>query len=408
MLLDLKKKKRLQFSAYTLLTALGEGLSANWNCLLNKKSMLRLCDFEDVDLKTYIGRVKGVEDINFPDKFASFDCRNNRLIYQALNLDGFADHVFNAIDRYGSSRVGIALGTTTSGFSQAEHAYKSSNLDISSGKLPADFYYKETAHPFASALFLQKYFNIKGPAITVGTACSSSAKTFAHADRWISAGLCDAVLVVGADSFCKSILYGFDSLDVLSEQSCRPSDKNRNGLSLGEGAGLVLVEANNNNNNNNKIELLGYGESSDAFHMSSPHPEGKGIISAMSQALKNAGLGVNDIDYINLHGTASYLNDKYENKGVYELFSDKTPSSSIKGWTGHCLGASGVIEAIMSALFIKNNLKPASLNTQIIDPEIKSNILLDHERGDVNTVLSNSCGFGGSNCSLLIGSSSFI
>ena len=404
MLLDQKKNRPLKFSAYTLLTALGEGLSANWDCLLNKKSMLRQCDFEDVDLKTYIGRVQGVEDIKFPDKFANFDCRNNRLIYKALNLDGFADHVFKAINKYGASRVGIALGTTTSGFLHAEKAYKSSNLDISSGNLPADFPYKETAHPFASALFLQKYFNIKGPAITVGTACSSSAKTFAHADRWISAGLCDAVLVAGADSLCKSSLYGFSSLDVLSEQLCRPSDKNRNGLSLGEGAGLVLVEAGNNQNNNkNNIGMLGYGESSDAFHMSSPHPEGKGIMSAMNQALKSSGLGINDIDYINLHGTASYLNDKYENKGVYELFSDKTPSSSVKGWAGHCLGASGVIEAIMSALFIKNNLKPASLNTQIIDPEIKSNILLEHERGDVNAVLSNSCGFGGSNCSLLIG-----
>ena len=194
-------------------------------------------------------------------------------------------------------------------------------------------------------------------------------------------------------------------MDVLSDKPCKPSDKFRSGVSLGEGAGLVLVEAGNNQNNNkNNIGMLGYGESSDAFHMSSPHPEGKGIVSAMSQALKSSGLGINDIDYINLHGTASDLNDKYENKGVYELFSDKTPSSSVKGWAGHCLGASGVIEAIMSALFIKNNLKPASLNTQVIDPEIKSNILLDHERGDVNAVLSNSCGFGGSNCSLLIAS----
>jgi 3-oxoacyl-[acyl-carrier-protein] synthase-1 len=218
----------------------------------------------------------------------------------------------------------------------------------------------------------------------------------------IAAGICDAAVVGGVDSLCLMTLYGFHSLGLTSTGPCRPYDVDRDGISIGEGGGFALLER------ADRIEpgailLLGVGESSDAYHMSTPHPEGLGAKIAMQQALGSAGLEPSDIDYINLHGTATKSNDASEDKAVFEVFGGRTPCSSTKGATGHLLGAAGITEAIVCILAIEHGLVPGSANTTSVDPALKSNYLLENKHAKVTRALTNSFGFGGSNCSLVLG-----
>src|SRR5712671_955599 len=218
----------------------------------------------------------------------------------------------------------------------------------------------------------------------------------------IAAGVCDAAVVGGVDSLCLMTLYGFHSLGLTSAGPCRPYDVDRDGISIGEGGGFALIER-ATRVEPGAILLLGVGESSDAYHMSTPHPEGLGARMAMQQALHSAGLEPPDIDYVNLHGTATKSNDASEDKAVLEVFGPRTPCSSTKGATGHLLGAAGITEAIVSILAIEHDLMPGSANTRSVDPALKSNYLLENKRAKVSRALSNSFGFGGSNCSLVLG-----
>jgi 3-oxoacyl-[acyl-carrier-protein] synthase-1 len=235
----------------------------------------------------------------------------------------------------------------------------------------------------------------------VSSACSSSAKVFGNAARMIAAGLCDAAVVGGVDSLCLTTLYGFNSLELLSREPCRPFDARRDGISIGEGAGFALLEK---SAKPGKTSLLGIRESSDAHHMSTPHPQGLGARLAMERALASAGLRAGDIDYINLHGTASKTNDAAEDKAVCDVFGRSTPASSTKGSTGHLLGAAGITEAIIALLAIEHGWMPGSVHTQTLDPGLGSRYLVENVEAGVNRALSNSFGFGGSNCSLVLGS----
>jgi 3-oxoacyl-[acyl-carrier-protein] synthase-1 len=253
---------------------------------------------------------------------------------------------------------------------------------------------------FSIADFTRQYLGLDGPAMVISTACSSSAKVFANARRYMSAGLCDAAIVGGVDTLCRMTLYGFNALQLVSQQPCRPADQDRDGINIGEAAGFALLEWDQGNRN---ICLLGYGESSDAYHMSSPHPEGRGAAMAMQQALEMANLRASDIDYINLHGTATPANDLSEDRALMSVFQGHTPCSSTKGFTGHTLGAAGIAEAIFSCIALEQGLLPASLNTQQVDEAIHSSILLEPREQEVRRVMSNSFGFGGSNASLILG-----
>jgi 3-oxoacyl-[acyl-carrier-protein] synthase-1 len=237
----------------------------------------------------------------------------------------------------------------------------------------------------------------------VSSACSSSAKVFANAVRMMAAGVCDAAVVGGVDSLCLSTLYGFNSLGLVSRFPCRPYDAERDGISVGEGAGFVLVERATATDASNATYLLGVGESADAYHMSTPHPEGLGAKLAMQRALASAGLRANDIDYINLHGTATKSNDASEGKAVAEVFGNSVPCSSTKGWTGHLLGAAGITEALIGMLAVEHSFIPGSVNTQHLDPAITINYRIENSDAKIKRVLSNSFGFGGSNCSLVLG-----
>lgn len=360
------------------------------------------CRFETVqDLDTYIGEVAGVDDIVLPDALAEYDCRNSRLALLGLQQDGFMAAVEAAIGRYGRQRVAVLLGTSTSGILESEQAYRHRNP--ATGALPDAFNYRTTHNTYSVAGFVRSVFNLEGPAAVVSTACSSSAKVFASAARMIEAGLVDAAIVGGVDSLCLTTLYGFNSLELLSPRPCRPFDAERDGISIGEAAAFILLERAASTLDVDAVLLLGAGESSDAHHMSSPHPEGLGAQMAMSAALKSAGLTPGDIDYINLHGTATPSNDAAEGKAVAALFADRVPCSSTKGATGHTLGAAGGLEAILGALALQQLVLPGGVNTVNIDPAIPIQYLNANRPGTPQRVLSNSFGFGGTNCSLVLG-----
>lgn len=391
----------LLLSSYTATTCLGRGLEATLAGLRDGRSGLAPCAFETVDLATWIGEVAGVDAQQLPEALARYDCRNNRLALLALETDGFAESVRQATARYGKSRVGIFLGTSTAGIHQTELAYR--RRDPETGALPDDFIYRTTHNSFSVAEFARDYFGLEGPAMAVSTACSSSAKVFAAAARQLACGTIDAALVGGVDSLCLTTLYGFASLQLTSPTPCRPYAAARDGISVGEGAAFALLERAPDQPAAGSVLLLGSGESSDAYHMSSPHPEGLGARLAMEAALRSAGLKPADIDYLNLHGTATPANDAAEGKAVAALFGDRVPCSSTKGATGHALGAAGAVEAVICALALTHDLLPGSPHTEQLDPAFALHYQLRSRTGQVRRALSNSFGFGGSNCSLVFG-----
>lgn len=369
--------------------------------LRTRRTGLAPCSFENVDLDTYIAKVETLDTYRIRPDLSDYDCRNNRLAQLCLEQDGFVDAINTAKKKYTTGRIGVFLGTSTSGILQTELAYR--HLDPQTGTLPADFHYAETQNSYSLAGFVSRYLGLSGPSFVVSSACSSSAKVFANAARMLAAGVCDAAVVGGVDSLCLSTLYGFNSLGLVSRFPCRPYDTERDGISVGEGAGFVLLERASATSSSNAIFLLGVGESSDAYHMSTPHPEGLGAKMAMQRALASAGLQTNEIDYINLHGTATKSNDASEGKAVADVFGNNVPCSSTKGWTGHLLGTAGITEAIIAMLAIEHSFIPGSVNTQQLDPSIAIDYRINSSTAKIERVLSNSFGFGGSNCSLILG-----
>jgi len=391
--------KPLSITAWTATSAAGRGKAAFAQALRTGASGLTDRPWEASTLRTWVGEVAGLESVKIAGEKQVWDCRNNRLARLGLSQDGFADAVAAARLAHGPARIGVFMGTSTSGIQQTELAYRERGAD---GALPAWYDYTHTHSPFSIAHFVQRELDLDGVALTVSTACSSSAKVFASAHRAMRAGLCDAAVVGGVDSLCLMTLYGFNALQLVSPDACRPADARRNGISIGEAAGFALVEW-ADAARQRAPRLLGYGESSDAHHMSAPEPEGRGAQAAMKAALQRASLNPGDVDYINLHGTATPANDAAEDKAVVALFGAQTPCSSTKGWTGHTLGAAGIVGAAVALLAIEHGFAPKSLNTEQKDPLLASNILLEPRAMPIRHVLSNSFGFGGSNCSLLFG-----
>lgn len=394
--------QRLALSHFTLVTSLGAGQQATLAALREGRSGLKPCTFESAPLAAYAGQVRELDDSPLTGEAAGFDCRNNRLAALALDQDGFRDAVAAARDRHGADRIGVFLGTSTSGMLETETAFR--HRDSATGALPPRFDYARTHNTYSVGRFVREELHLAGPSAVVSSACATTGKAFASASRMIAAGLCDAAVVGGADTLCATTLYGFQSLAVMSDEPCRPFDVDRRGISIGEAAGFALLEKPAAAEiDDDTVLLLGAGESSDAYHMSSPHPEGLGARLAMEHALTAAGLKPGDIDYVNLHGTATLVGDASEDRAVSNLFGSATPCSSTKGSTGHTLGASGIIEAIFSALSIRHGFMPGSPNTRTLDPGFRSHYLVESRRGRVDRVMSNSFGFGGANCSLLLG-----
>jgi len=392
----------LRITAYTTTTAAGPGKAALLSILRSGKTALRTNDFGPSPLSTWIGRVAGIESEALPKALADWDCRNNRLAWLGLVADDFIDAAHAARERYGAARVALVLGTSTSSIGATEDAYRALDGD---GRFPPNDRNPLVHTPHSLTRFVQEALALEGPSITVSTACSSSAKVFAAAERLLRLGLADAAIVGGVDTLCGSVLFGFNALQLVSPDPCRPFDAGRNGISLGEAAGFALLERACAARVGDGLALLGYGEASDAHHMSTPHPEGLGAERALDDALARAGVDASEIDHINLHGTASHKNDEVEAALVARRFPARTHAISTKGFTGHTLGAAGIVEAAASLLAIEHGFLPGMAGTRSLDPACGPQIRIEPSRGEVRLALSNSFGFGGNNCVLVLGRS---
>ncbi len=347
-----------------------------------------------------MGSEQSVIVAQVPDSWLTDDpniTRNNKLVLAAL--EQVQPAILDVIETHGADRVGIVMGTSTSGISHGEQAVCHKQAH---GSFPSDFCYahQEMGDP---AQFVKHKFGILGPSYCISTACSSSGKAFASAQAMIEAGLVDAVICGGADSLCQLTTQGFSALEAVSTNKSNPFSINRDGINIGEGAALFVLE---------KAEVpkglfvAGCGESSDAYHISAPEPEGKGAIVAMKKALEQAGINAGDIDYINAHGTGTKHNDSMESKAIAEVLGPHVPCSSTKPLTGHTLGAAGAIEAALCCLLLQQQLPiPAMLWDGEIDSELAQiNLVSQPTQLDaMRYLMSNSFAFGGSNVSVILG-----
>ena len=391
----------LVFTAFSVTSAIGAGQDATRDALQASRSGLTPCHFAPLPIAAYAGQIDGLEESALPAPWSEFDCRNHRLAARTLQQDALMEAVETAKLRYTPSRIGLFLGTSTSGILETEQAYR--RRDPVTGALPSTLHYSHTHNTYALGRFVREFLGLCGPSFVISTACAATSKVFASAARMIDAGICDAALVGGVDTLCGTTLFGFHALGVIADGPCRPFDAQRNGISIGEAAGFVLLERLHAQHDEQSVCLLGVGESSDAYHMSSPHPDGAGARIAMQQALLSAGLAAEEIDYINLHGTATVIGDSAEDQAVSGLFGDIVPCNSSKGFTGHTLGAAGVVGAIFSALALQGQFIPGSPHTSTVDPNFRSNYQKTGREAPLRHILCNTFGFGGVNCSLILG-----
>lgn len=342
-----------------------------------------------------VGRVCG-QLPEIPPALSDFSCRNNRLLLAALAQ--IRSNVDEAIARFGRERIGIVLGTSTSGIAEGEAAIAECRAN---GRLPAGFKYVQQELG-APAVFLARVLDVGGPSYCVSTACTSSAKAFVSARNLLRHGLCDVVLVGGVDSLCKLTVNGFASLESISTALCNPMSRNRNGINIGEGAALFLMTR-----DESEFAFLGAGETSDAYHMSAPHPEGIGAEAAMRAALADAGLSAIDVDYLNMHATATPKNDEMESRAISRVFPAGVAASGTKPLTGHVLGTAGATEIGLCWLALKGGFMPPHVWDGEADPELPRLDLVEPGRKFVRSsrrvCMSNSFAFGGNNASLLIG-----
>lgn len=353
---------------------------------------------------------------SIPKALARFASRNNQVLLQAANQ--IEAQVQQAVARFGSHRVGVVLGTSTTGIAETEHYLADASQ--------AERYCYQLQEQGSPAQFLAAYWQLRGPAWVVSTACSSSARAMIAAKRLLDQGICDAVISGGADTLCKLTLNGFTALEAVSATRCDPFSAHRNGINIGEGAGVFLLSKTTDLGGESVVQkraapksvarFCGGGISMDAHHMSAPDPEGRGAVRAMQAALHEAGITATDIGYVNLHGTATRQNDAMESHAMAQVFPAGVPCSSTKPLTGHALGAASAIEASLCLLALNGangegklpphiwsgavdaSLPPLSF-TRVGQPVSTSN---SHNLNN-RYMMSNSFAFGGNNVSLIFG-----
>lgn len=345
-----------------------------------------------LDFETYTGAIPGAFH-PLPKDLAAWDSRALRIVRHLLQS---MESSWRAMmERWAPDRVAILIGTSTAGIDNTEYAFE--HL-VNRGELPASYdIWKH--HAYGAVLDLvREITGAQGPAWVVSTACTSSAKTFATAARLLNAGMVDAAIVGGVDTLCSMTLRGFHSLSALSSDPTRPFSQERQGINIGEGGALMLLEREGNASS----YLTGVGESSDAYHIAAPHPEGQGALLAMERALQSADLQAECIDFINAHGTGTQLNDAMESKAIAELFPHRVPVFSTKAWTGHTLGGAGATEIALSLLALELQMLPPSLGAEPVDPALPIHVLTQPLRGQFQNALSNSFAFGGNNISVVL------
>jgi len=374
--------------------AIGQNKKAVFDALLaGSNENLVLNSALPIEQAQYVGQVTLPES----DVLNAISIRNNKLAYLAYQQ--IESTLTPLIARYGHERVAVVIGTSTAGTYEGELARKELS---STGEYPPSFHY-EIQEMAAPAKFVASLCQATGPVYSISTACSSSGKAFVSGKALLESGLVDVVVVGGVDSLTHLTVNGFESLASVSQKKCQPFSKNRDGINIGEAAALFVMTKDNSG-----IQMLGAGETSDAFHMSAPEPNGEGAFLAMKLALDNSGLKGTQVDYVNLHGTGTIKNDDMEAKAMHKACGNSVLCGSTKGLTGHTLGAAGALEIGICWLLLSEynpqNFIPANISDKKIDDalptlQFSSGVYVDN----VNTCMSNSFAFGGNNFSMVLG-----
>lgn len=397
------KQKHFQLSSMSMVNALGTDNSEIFRCITSSAAQ-NYSSFNSAILGKKFP-IAGIETPlpEVPQRLSSYNSRNFALSLKCL--EPMLPEINSLIEKFGPSRIAVIMGTSTSGIQEGEDAIRER---LNTGNLPADYSYSQQEIGSVSS-GISAALELSGPSYTVSTACSSSAKVFGSAMGLLDSGLCDAAIVGGVDTLCGLTLNGFGSLELLSDKVSSPFSKNRSGINIGEAACIFLLTKEPGG-----IQLLSVGESSDAYHFSSPDPEGKGAAAAIQSALEQAGLSAGEINYLNLHGTGTNHNDLAEAIAVANTFGDSVSCSSTKPYVGHTLGASGATELGFTWLILKEYLKSGRkelhLPLHLFDGEYDENLprinLITKETylSGLKSAccISNSFGFGGSNCSVII------
>lgn len=396
-----ENSNKVYLPALGIACSLGVGKDAVIRSLFNPSA-----DYINSSEKLISGKTVPVARIandlpSLPPELQEFNSLNNRLL--RVVLDEIAAAVTTAKAKYGASRVGVVLATSTSGMAEEEQAFAYRHQ---TGQLPEGYDYAQ-AEMGSPSMFAAKYLGLQGPAYTISTACTSGGKAMCSARRLINAGICDAVITGGVDTLCGLTLNGFDCLELLSEKVCAPFSQNRDGITIGEGAAIFLMTR-----EVSAIEFAGGGESSDAYHISCPEPNGTGAEAAINEALTMAKLQPTDIAYINLHGTGTKLNDAMEGLCINRMFGESLPCSSTKAMTGHTLGASGAIEAAFLWLALSQEQQgtipiPPHIWDGEYDTELPTIRFSEvgarvQPRNERFALMSTSFAFGGSNVSVIL------
>jgi len=386
----------IYINCYASISALGNTKDTIINSLGSEKKayLTARSDMINGGKTAYYGCVENCE---LPDisEYKEHNTRNNRFLAYLCNE--LKEQIKYYTDKYAPDRIGVVMGTSTSGLSESEEEIKR----FKESNVRSDNYFYSFQEFGDPAMFLSEYLKISGPCYTISTACSSSSRALVSARRLIESGLCDVVIAGGADTLCTVPINGFNSMGLISSNPCTPFCEGRDGISIGEAGGLMVLSKEKSN-----LTLRGIGESSDAYHVSSPDPTGEGAVSAMKMALENAKLTPSDIGYINLHGTATKLNDAMEAKAVASVFGDKVPCSSTKYMTGHTLGAAGILESCILCYILENNLTLPIQSTSIrsLDKELDNcGLITQRTKANKPYMMSNSFAFGGNNASVIIG-----
>ena len=385
--------------AHGLAAATGVGLPSLAAAVTGGTSALQANTFTRAPLPAWIGRIPGLESTPLPPPLRAWDCRATRAAWLGLQADDFIAAAQAAVQRHGAARVGLVLGTSASTIAVSEAAYAAPAAD---GGFPAAVRSEALNNLHAVTLFVQQATGLQGPSSTVSTACSSSAKAFAVAERWLRLQIADAVVVGGVDALCDSVLFGFNALGLIAPAPCRPFAAARDGISVGEAAGFALLER-----GAGAVQLLGHGESNDAHHMSSPHPQGLGAERALDAALARAGLQAGAVEHVNLHGTGTPRNDAVEAALVARRYRADVHASATKGLTGHTMGAAGIVEALLCLMALDSGVLPGSAQVMAVDPALGEpfarQLQLQPARRAVRVAASHSFGFGGNNAVLIFG-----
>ena len=376
---------------YSLCNALGVTREQAISALRDGRTGLSAPPFE-LPFGTVAGRVPSDFE-PLPAGMETWDSRPARMaVHLTQQLDA---SLTRARQRWSDARIGLLLGTSTAGAEATERAY---GTFAKSGALPADYDFRRQ-HAYGAVLdVIRRWTGLRGPSWMISTTCTSSAKPLASALRLIAMGRIDAAIVGGIDTLCAMTLTGFHSLDALSDTYCKPFSSERNGINIGEGGAFLLVER----QGDGKALIEAVGESSDAYHISAPHPNGEGASTAMERALEMAGCEAGDVDCVNAHGTATPLNDIAEGRAIARVFGSEIPVVSTKGYTGHALGGAGATEAALSIIALEEGWLPESLGAGPVDPRLEINICRERQPGDFKRILSNSFAFGGNNVCVLL------